>query len=373
MNLFYVSSIIELATANKISIIYLTMITTLFQQLPSIYRHLLPNIFNQDIHIEAYADCSNCNMCQPSDIVSDQRFFSPKTKCCTFKPIVPNYLVGGILAEMPHQTKIHDYVDSGQKITPLGYFPSTDELQHYNRIIPDQFGIDESAMCELLVDGNCSIWQHRNAICSTYFCHYFKGHHGKQFWEEVRDFLQMIEELLSNYCCEQLSISPNYLTSATTNFYVNVQSALKNMSPHLALSDQDIWGPWANKRRDFFLECHRICNALSPIDIEQLSPIQYQNKLSKLQDSYSQMMSPTLPESLIFNPKCNVIDFDSEQTFFYVDRLIKLPAVLKTILPLFDGKTTAKTVRQLASDQFGVDMDTAYLIHLYEQDILVGV
>ena len=34
------------------------------------------------------------------------------------------------------------------------------------------------------------------------------------------------------------------------------------------------------------------------------------------------------------------------------------------------AKQQAKTVRQLASDQFGVDMDTAYLIHLYEQDDL---
>ena len=112
---------------------------------------------------------------------------------------------------------------------------------------------------------------------------------------------------------------------------------------------------------------------LSPSDIESLDPTQYRKKRSSLQHSYDQMMSPTLPDPLIFNPKCNVIDFDSEHTFFYVDRLIKLPAVLKTVLPLFDGKTTAKTVRQLASDQFGVDMDTAYLIHLYEQTILVGV
>ena len=255
------------------------MITTLFQQLPSIYRHLLPDIFNRDIPVEQYADCSNCNMCQPTDIVPDQRFFSPKTKCCTFKPIIPNYLVGGILADMPHRTKIHDYVDSGHKVTPFGYFPSTDELRHYNRIIPDQFGIDESAMCELLVDGNCSIWQHRNAICSTYFCHYFKGHHGKQFWEDVRDFLQLIEELLSNYCCEQLSISSDYLTSATTNFYVNVQAALRTTGTHPSLSDRDIWGHWTDKRRDFFLECHRISNALSPSDIESLDPTQYRKTI----------------------------------------------------------------------------------------------
>ena len=151
---------------------------------------------------------------------------------------------------MPNQTKIHNYVDSGQKVTPLGYFPSMKEPS----IITELFLINLALMnrpCELLVGWKLQHMATPKCHLLNLFCHYFKGHHGKQFWEDVRDFLQMIEELLSNYCCEQLSILPNYLSSATTNFYVNVQAALKNMSPHLALSDQDIWGPWANKRRFF--------------------------------------------------------------------------------------------------------------------------
>ena len=121
--------------------------------------------------------------------------FSPKTKCCTFKPIVPNYLVGGILTESKTKTKIHSYVELGNKITPLGYFPSTQELQDYAAIIPDKFGIEESVQCELLDNGNCSIWQHRNNICSTYFCHYFKGIHGKNsFGKMFETFYNLLKK-----------------------------------------------------------------------------------------------------------------------------------------------------------------------------------
>tara|TARA_Y100001935_G_scaffold255367_1_gene267986 strand:- start:3016 stop:4074 length:1059 start_codon:yes stop_codon:yes gene_type:complete len=347
------------------------MITTLFQQLPHIYQSFLPDIFNQHIPVEQYADCSNCNMCKPTTIVEDQRFFSPVTKCCTFKPIVPNYLVGGILIDSKKPTKIHTYVDIGEKITPLGYFPSTKELQDYAAIIPDKFGMDDRVQCELLDDGNCSIWQHRNSICSTYFCHYFKGFHGKQFWEDVRDFLQFVEETLSAYCCMMLDIPVHYLKQSTTNFFINVQEATQHNGRISKLTDADMWGPWETKRDSFFKECHKICSNLTTNDVMSLNPTTYQVKISALEDSLKTMQTPLIPPTLLFNPNCKIIDFDETQTFFYVDRLIKLPAILQHIVKLFDGKTTNQQIISTASQSYDVDMDNHYILHLYQQNILI--
>ena len=345
------------------------MITTLFQQLPHIYQSFLPDIFDQEIPVEVYADCSDCNMCKPNNTVNDQRFFSPKTKCCTFKPIVPNYLVGGILTES--KTKIHSYVELGKKITPLGYFPSTQELQDYADIIPDKFGIEESVQCELLENGNCSIWQHRNSICSTYFCHYFKGIHGKQFWEDVRDFLQFIEETISSYCGYTLGIPNHYLKQSTTNFFINVQEATQNQSPTTPLTSADMWGRWENRKADFFIECRRICVELTQEKLMSLNPTMYNIKLKALEDSLQQMRAPKLPSNLILNPQCKIIEFSNEQTFFYIDRLIKLPSILKDIAPLFDGKTSNNDVLKMASQTFNADMDSDYILHLFQQKILI--
>ena len=123
------------------------MITTLFQQLPKIYEPMLPAIFGKPIPVEQYADCMNCHMCKPNDAVKDVRTFSEKTKCCTFKPIIPNYLVGAILNDTDNQTKLHDYIKTGTKLAPLGYYPTKTELRDYANIIPDKFGMDESVMC----------------------------------------------------------------------------------------------------------------------------------------------------------------------------------------------------------------------------------
>ena len=201
------------------------MNTTLFQQLPEIYQNFLPAIFGKDLHLEVYADCSNCNMCQPNTLVDDQRFLSQKLNRCTFKPIVPNYLIGGIINDPTMKSKISDFVSNkSSKIQPLGYFPSQQELAYYESILPHNFGIDEHAACELLDQGNCSIWKYRNSICSTYFCHYFKSKYGKLFWEDVRDFLQLIETSLSEYCCYELGISNHYIKNYTTNFFYQCKS-----------------------------------------------------------------------------------------------------------------------------------------------------
>ena len=346
------------------------MITTLFQQLPQLYANLLPDVFGKELHVEIYADCNDCNMCQPNDVVTDQRFFSSTSKCCTFKPIVPNYLIGGILKDSKKETKIHEYVKSGQKMSPLGYFPTQKELKDYASIIPHDFGIDDSVICELLDDGNCSIWQHRNSICSTYFCHYFKGIHGKLFWEDVRDFLQLIEETVAEYCCNKLDIPVDYLKHATTNFFINVQEAVQD-APMSTLSDVDKWGKWKGDLSNFFLECERIARTLTPKKLKALNPTKYSVKLAALEKSYTMMTHPTLPTTLKFNPKCKIIDFDDTQTFFYIDRLIKLPNVLKEITALFDGNRDSQSIIDQVSNDFNVEINQEYLIHLYEQKILI--
>ncbi len=347
------------------------MITTLFQQLPDIYRALLPDIFSRDIPIELYADCQNCNMCKPNAIASNQLFFSEKTKCCTFHPIIPNYLVGCILAES-EKTLIHDAAKNGTNITPLGYFPSTQDLRHYASIIPDQFGIDESAMCHFLDNGNCSIWKYRNSICSTYFCRYAKGHHGKRFWEDVRDFLQFVECMISEHCCYLLGIPVDYLKNATTNFFINVQESLQDNNKK-QLPDDAMWGKWAVNKPQFFNECRSICKQLTLSAIQNLHPTQYHIKLTALEKSFNRMMRPKLPSKLKFNSKCKIIEWDDTHTFFQTNHLMKLPSILKDILPLFDGATSNDSIMQLASETFEVEMDSHYLAHLYEQEILVGV
>lgn len=348
------------------------MFTTLFQQLPNVYQSFLPDIFGKEIAVETYADCSNCNMCQPNEYVTDQRFFSSKTKCCTFKPIVPNYLVGGLINDSSMTSKISTYVNSSHpKMQPLGYFPSHQELAHYSSILPDNFGIDETAACELLDNGNCSIWKYRNSMCSTYFCHYFKGTYGKLFWVDVRDFLQVIEELITHFICKELGISNQYLTDHTTNFYTNVQASLEHPDPASSINNSDIWGKWDTNRFEFYSECYRMVQSFRESDIRTINESLYDEKLAALTTSYDNMLSESVPDILILNPACKIIDFDSETCFFYIKRLVKLPIIMKNIIKEFNGIHNVDQLLSSIPEKFNVDIDKAYIRHLHEQSILI--
>ena len=71
---------------------------------------------------------------------------------------MPNYLIGGIINDAAIKSKMTDFItNKSPKMMPLGYFPSQQELNEYASILPHNFGIDDTVMCELLDNGNCSI------------------------------------------------------------------------------------------------------------------------------------------------------------------------------------------------------------------------
>ena len=73
---------------------------SILESLPALYRNLFPSFFQGPIPEETKATCSACAMCEAANPVRIEsvdgvnRFFRPaSTKCCTYHPRLPNYLV----------------------------------------------------------------------------------------------------------------------------------------------------------------------------------------------------------------------------------------------------------------------------------------
>ena len=92
-----------------------------------------------------------------------------------------------------------------------------------------------------------------------------------------------------------------------------------------------------------------------------------------MDESYLAMISENIPVKLKLNPECKIIDYDSNFCFFYINRLIKLPRVMKHIAPIFNGTYAVSDLLKVIPGQFKIDMDMAFIRHLYEQDILIEV
>ena len=87
-----------------------------FEQLPDLYQRWVEALLPEGIPREGQATCFNCTMCHKGDAAPDEGvgFFNPVTKCCTYFPDVPNFLVGRAIAvDTPGAAALRAFVDSG--------------------------------------------------------------------------------------------------------------------------------------------------------------------------------------------------------------------------------------------------------------------
>src|SRR6218665_3697133 len=77
----------------------------MLDSLPLLYRDLLPEFFQKGVPVETKATCDACAMCPSSaagtveSVDGVSRLFRPDTKCCTYYPRLPNFLVGALLSD----------------------------------------------------------------------------------------------------------------------------------------------------------------------------------------------------------------------------------------------------------------------------------
>ena len=70
------------------------------EPLPHLYARWTAELLAGPIPREERATCENCAMCAPPGEEDDPQshVFDPATKCCTYVPDLPNFLVGRILS-----------------------------------------------------------------------------------------------------------------------------------------------------------------------------------------------------------------------------------------------------------------------------------
>src|SRR5687767_8577752 len=70
-------------------------LATEVEPMPRLFEKWLSQAFKSPIPRESKAHCADCPMCGAE---AAERF-NPSTKCCTYVPDLPNFLVGAILSD----------------------------------------------------------------------------------------------------------------------------------------------------------------------------------------------------------------------------------------------------------------------------------
>jgi Fe-S-cluster containining protein len=249
---------------------------TLRSTFAPVYRKLLPAFFDQPAIVETRATCENCAMCARADTVAGVSgvsvvHFAPDLKCCTYHPTLPNYLVGAIFAD-PDPALSEGRRRLDEKIAArIGVTPQWLAAPRKHALLLDaarlsSFGRSRALLCPYYQDGLCSIWRHREAVCSTFFCKYESAARGHAAWDALKRYFYLIERLLSARAAQAIDES---LTEPAVARGRLTQADLEDRPP----PDDEyrgFWGEWAGHEREFYLRCYEFVAGLDAGDCERL-------------------------------------------------------------------------------------------------------
>jgi hypothetical protein len=246
--------------------------------LPLLYARWANEFLNRPIPAETEATCGDCAMLSDEHGKSPAAapFFNPDTKCCTYLPVLPNFLVGRMLAddsrEFAHgRASLEARLASGVAVTPSGIGRSETYDLLYVTKGKSLFGHERSMRCPHYLDengGQCGIWRHRAAVCATWFCKYNRGAVGQRFWQALHRMLSAAERHLSSWCARELGVN------------------------------SDAFGVWSGRERRFFLECARLVEALRWREIERICGPEVRALTTRTREAFDTLRSRAIPRRL---------------------------------------------------------------------------
>ncbi len=340
-----------------------------------LYSNFLPDFFLSEVEDEHFATCLDCRMCNSGNISREGRFyFDDTTKCCTYQPKIPNYLVGAILLDddfSSAQGLIRKMVENKEGVHPLGLLPSLAFVKKYNKIKVNKFGREKSLVCPFLKDGLCSIWKYRNSVCSTWFCKHVSGMVGRTFWRSYRNYLTMMEAILSEHLQKQLGLfhsKMNILEWGEPGF-----NAYSNDNDYKR-SYKKTWGEWEDNELRYYEKSYELLSAMDRKSIQEIIMDGTHDFFEVLRSNYGIMRNGTISPKLAFNHDLkffqvgadSILLFDQKNDYHH-----EISPILKEILLEFDGKKTTTEIVELLKREADIELGNDLILYLQNNRILI--
>ncbi len=271
---------------------------TLKYYFPELVWDKLPDFFESEAPAEVFATCNNCPM---TEECMTKTSFNTKTKCCTYFPNLPNYLVGGVLqdSEMSGRQTLKDYIAEKKGAYPDEVSGTRKYWMMYNNS-EDFFGKSESLLCPYYQKdtGGCGIWKYRNGVCATWFCKHSYSEAGTKFWNTLLSYIGHLEKSLNLYCTNKAKLVVFDRAEKPTWRELDELPLLRE--------DQDkYWQHYDGKEEEFYKECYDWVKGLSSDQLNEVIGARGESLLLQLQYAYNQVM--VLPPRLKFDADSNYV------------------------------------------------------------------
>lgn len=241
----------------------------IIEKLNPIYQRLFrAPVFQRTAVEEPRATCDNCAMCDHGQLAPvDMGYFKPDLKCCTWQPVLANFLVGAIFSDPDPaleegRRRLREAIASRKGITPHAVMPTAKYLALYKLGRSQGFGRAQSLLCSYYQEegGLCTIWRYREAVCSTFFCKYQNGKSGFEYWNAVKMYLIHIESALAQVAVNTLDPSLPHVKPDQERL---TAQELDDLPPLEALYSS-WWGAWVGREEEFYRACYETVQRMTP-------------------------------------------------------------------------------------------------------------
>ena len=353
--------------------------------LPPLYAGWMDELLGGLLPHESEATCENCAM-RPSGPVSDGMIaFAAETKCCTYIPALPNFLVGRILddhdpAFADGRATVEQRIDARVGVTPLGLARPPVHLLLYGHGAQHAFGRAKTLRCPHYradAGGACGVWRHRNAVCATWFCKHVRGATGQRFWHSLEQLLSIAERELSRHCLLEIGVDAEVLGRLLP------RGSDRGMIPptvDAAALDGEaddhayaaVWGPWRGRERELFRRAAAVVDKLRWRDVTRIGGASVEALARVTLNAYRAQGDDALPQRLAVGTfqmvssgraSVRVVAYSGYDP-------LELPRLLVDVLPYFDGGPTSQALRRIRA-QRGVNVHADLVRRLVDFGVLV--
>lgn len=202
---------------------------------------------------ETQATCNTCAMVKPTGLTRDKGPFLNNLKCCTYFPYVPNFSLGAI-----DENKILKALPRGI-LLPVGLFPTAEHQDLVAELGIKAFGQKSELLCPFFdtAQNQCSTWDTRPGVCTTYFCKSDYGKKGLDFWADVEKYLNHFEWQMACHVIRELGMGENEIA------YCQGVISPETEDDEREYFLQAAWGKWFSKKYEFYKEASRVASTVS--------------------------------------------------------------------------------------------------------------
>lgn len=356
--------------------------------LPPLYAGWIADLLDGPLPHEGEATCEDCAMWPSAGVpVSAGIAFNRETKCCTYIPALPNFLVGRIVEDndpalAPGRASVEARIDARLGVTPLGIDRPPVHALLYQTGMSSAFGRSRALRCPHYREeagGACGIWRHRNGVCSTWFCKYSRGATGQRFWLGLEQLLAIVERELTRWCLLRLDLDPTLLTRLFprgTDRNSGSGSTLDGAAIDGRIDDaayRALWGAWMGRERELYRECAHLVNALRWPDVLRAGGASVEALARVVAHAHHHVASTTIPERLTVG-QLQTIPAGRDRvlvtTYNPFDPL-ELPRLLVEVLSYFDGRPTREVLTRIRAEQ-NINVQPSLVRRLVDFGVLVA-